>query len=64
MDLTAQDKDGRTILHYAVIQGNKDILKLLMCNGADPKIQDKRSRTALDYAHKQGDTELAELQKI
>ena len=40
---------GRTALMYAVGEGNYDIAKYLIQNGADKKIKDSKGNIALDY---------------
>lgn len=45
-----QDKEGRTPLHWAAIEGDKVRTLTLMDSCADPSIKDKYGRTALDYA--------------
>jgi ankyrin repeat protein len=52
-DLNAQDKYGRTPLHYASWK-HPDIVKALLVAGADPRIQDQWGRTAGEdaVAHK------------
>ena len=39
---------GDTALHFAVQQFNRDIVTLLLENGADPRIENKSGSTALD----------------
>jgi len=54
-DVNAQDKDGYTALHYAVINGHAASVKLLLNAGADVNVQDKDGYTALHYAVINGD---------
>jgi len=50
VNINAQDSDGRTPLQIAAIHGNKEILKFLLLQGADPKIADKEGKNAYSYA--------------
>merc|ERR1711872_937664 len=43
---------GDTALHFAVQQFDKDIVYLLLKNGADPQIENKNGSTAMDLAKK------------
>ena len=43
---------GDTALHFAVQQFDKDIVYLLLKNGADPRIENKNGSTAMDLAKK------------
>lgn len=44
-DLNEQDADGNTFLHRAVLTGYKDIIKLLLDNGADYSISNNNGDT-------------------
>ncbi|WP_168464272.1 ankyrin repeat domain-containing protein [Wolbachia endosymbiont of Ctenocephalides felis wCfeT] len=62
-DINAQNKDGNTSLHLAVIRG-KDIftiIKLLMENGANIDIKNSNDKTVSDLVREKGHTEMAEL---
>jgi ankyrin repeat protein len=50
-----------TALMMATIRGDRDLVRLLLDNGADPGLQDSRGQTALDFAHRKGFTDIAEL---
>ncbi|MBI3589787.1 MAG: ankyrin repeat domain-containing protein [Candidatus Melainabacteria bacterium] len=41
--------DGFTPLMEAAIQANKEIVELLLSNGADPNLKDNEGHTALDF---------------
>eukprot|EP01084_Bolivina_argentea_P197753 338824_1 len=53
--------DGCTLLIYASIKGNFDLVKLLCTFGGDVNIQDKSGNTALNYAQKLGYYSISEL---
>lgn len=53
-------KDRRTPLHYACLRGHKEVIELLLANGADPYVKDHRRNTAFDLAL---DSETKELLK-
>lgn len=42
-DLSAQDQDGRTVLHYAVMDANIEVIEMLHEYHADPKIIDNKN---------------------
>lgn len=46
VNLNSQDKDGDTLLHFAVGWSNKGIVNLLLQNGADPNVCNKLGETA------------------
>lgn len=54
-------ENGVTALHLAVLQGNVDIVKLLLAQGADPEIKDNSDRTPLDFAKQNNDLNLLHL---
>ena len=48
--LTAVDKEGQTILHYACRKGFFEVVRDLLKAGADPTVQDSQGNTPLHYA--------------
>jgi len=48
-DVEAQDKQGRTPLHYAVMSSYKDYEEVLMANGAHPFACDHSDRCPDEY---------------
>ena len=52
--VTSQDKCNRTILHYACIHGDCDIVDELLKAGADPCAQDKLGNNPMHYACENG----------
>lgn len=50
VDLDFTDEQGRTYLHTAVIDGNKQNVVLLLIDGISIDAQDKQGKTALHYA--------------
>ncbi len=49
-DVNIQDKEGQTPLIKAVLEGNLEMVKILIENEADPHIKDNTGASALDYA--------------
>ena len=52
--VTSQDECSRTILHYACIHGDFDIVDNLLKAGADPCAQDKLGNNPMHYACENG----------
>ncbi len=50
IDINRQNESGMSILHIAIICGNKDITNLLLEKGADPNLGDKNLDTPLHWA--------------
>jgi hypothetical protein len=50
LDVNAQGKDGRTLLHWAADVGHYDAVELLLRNGADPTLADREGVTPLQLA--------------
>ncbi|KAJ8667136.1 hypothetical protein QAD02_008798 [Eretmocerus hayati] len=48
---------GFTALHYAVLSGSKDCVKVLLDAGADPTVENEAGRRAVDYAYMDKDIE-------
>merc|ERR1712228_1152531 len=60
--VNAQDpNNGKTLLIYAVIIGNFDLVKGILNNGANVSIKDEDGLDALDYAIKFGQYKITEL---
>ncbi|CAH1392905.1 unnamed protein product [Nezara viridula] len=57
----AQDQDGYTALHLAVIAGNVQLAKLLISQGADVNTADKEGHTSAHWATVCGEIECLEL---
>lgn len=53
--LNATDSEGKTALHYAMINNQIESFKILMESGADLKIKDKDGKTVLDYFRNWGE---------
>ena len=47
------NKDGQTPLHFALKEGNKDIIDLLIKNGSDINIKDNEGKKPFDYGSRQ-----------
>jgi hypothetical protein len=61
-DVNAKDDErGQTPLEYAAITGRKELVELLIANGADVNALDKHGRTHLHAAAVHGQKEIAEL---
>ncbi|MDQ7823861.1 MAG: ankyrin repeat domain-containing protein [Candidatus Eremiobacteraeota bacterium] len=60
-EINAVNDAGYTPLHCAVLEGDTDIVKLLLYWGADGSIKDKRGNTPLMYAKKKGFGTIVEL---
>lgn len=55
------DIDGWTPLHDAVLKGNVQIVKILLENGADPRVPNFKNETPIDMATKFGKGEIVKL---
>ena len=65
VDINAEDDDGETALLTSSWSGNKEIVELLLANGADVNYEtDAYFYTALMRASGQGHTEIARLSLI
>jgi len=51
-DVNLPDDDGDTPLHKAVMNGNQDIIKLLVERGAEPRKSNRYGQTPIDIAEK------------
>ena len=45
---------GSTVLHYAVMRGDVEIVKILLENGADPYVENDLGMNAFDTCEKRG----------
>ena len=59
--LNAQDKEGRTALHFAVLKDRPQCITLLLQAGANRETKDTQGKTALDLANETRDAELIKL---
>ena len=55
------NEDGNTALIIAANKNNKEMVKLLLENGADPSIKNKYGKTALDIANEKGNQEIIKI---
>ena len=55
------ESDGWTPLNDAVLKGNVEIVKLLLENGADPRIENYQHETSIDMATRFGKGEIVKL---
>lgn len=53
-----EDDNGRTPLHVAAHNGNKEICQILLDNGANPAARDDNGETPADVARQQGNLDL------
>ena len=72
IDINSQDNDGNTALHYPLFNVlenklylplSKEIVKILMEEGADPHIRNKGGKSPTDLAVESGENELINLLK-
>jgi len=72
VDINSQDNDGNTALHYPLINVlknklyipyGKEIVKILVGEGADPQIMNKEGKSPMDLAVESGENELINLLK-
>lgn len=49
-NISSMDKDGKSVLMMAALNGELDLVKLLIYKGADFTLQSMHGKTALDFA--------------
>ncbi len=59
--INAVTDEKRSALMYAIVTGNKGLIRVLLENGAEPDMVDLNDATAMIYALIRGDTESAEI---
>ena len=62
-DINAVDKDGKSVLTYAVYSSNIKLIKKLLIRGANKDIKDLEGKTPYYYANEQNKNEIANLLK-
>jgi ankyrin repeat protein len=60
-DINMKDKDGRTLLFYAILTHNYDIVELLISHNCDLNIRDNLGWTPLHYAVQEDLLEITKL---
>jgi 26S proteasome non-ATPase regulatory subunit 10 len=60
MDANAKDQGGWVPLHGASGSGHREIVELLLANGAKANVPAMSGKTALDYASRAGHKEIAD----
>ena len=62
-EVNAKGGTGRTPLHWAAIEGHKEITELLIAEGADVNAKDDGGETPLDFAIRRNHTETTNLRR-
>ncbi|RMG78487.1 MAG: ankyrin repeat domain-containing protein [Bacteroidetes bacterium] len=60
-NVNVRDEFNRTPLHYAVLKGREDIVKILLKHGANPNVKDNNGSTPLHWAATKGYCEIMKL---
>ncbi|MBP3943545.1 ankyrin repeat domain-containing protein [Sphingobacteriaceae bacterium WQ 2009] len=63
-DVNAQQKNGYSPLHLAAVNGNIDLIILLLEHEADVKLQNDKYQTAADLANEKGFNDIAQILKV
>jgi len=53
--INLQEHSGKTALHFAAMNGNAAMIRILIDHGADPCIRDEMGRIARDYTRESSD---------
>ena len=61
VDVNKRDESGNTPLIYACAKGSRDLVKLLLDNGADACLGNQKSRMPLHYAAEKGNFQIISL---
>lgn len=61
IDVNIIDKDGRTVIHKAVLADNMEVVEKLLTKKVDLNIKDKQGRTALHHTQWKGNYKIARL---
>ena len=59
--LSKEDKEGRTSLHLAALEGRKDVVELLLASKAEVNAKDNKGETPLHMAARKGRKDVVEL---
>lgn len=59
--MNSKDNDGDAPLHIAALHGHKEIVELLLANGANVNVKDSEGRTPFDEAIRRGHEDVFEL---
>lgn len=60
-DVNALDRDGQTLLHWAVKEGDIEAVEMLLNFQADRAIQDRAGKSALQYAEERNQRQIVHL---
>lgn len=60
-DSNEVDRNGRSLLHHAVIEGAFDLAEFLISNGANVDSRDENGETSLHFAAREQNVEIAKL---
>ena len=64
VDVNLKNNEGNTPLHWAAGQGELEIVKILISNGADINAKGKSNWTPLRWAEAMGNTDIAEILRL
>jgi len=56
-----EDKDGKTVLHFAVVNGQDKVFQILLESGANVNAEDKNGKTVLHFAVVKGQDKFVQL---